>query len=146
MSLAPGEEAVLAEVESRLRRSDPRLAAKLALFGYRSGRGPSGEALSPWRGRRRQIARKVILFSMVIAVVVIGTALAMRATRGDRSATVACRQGRSSTRLWWPGFCRPLTCPKGQPGISDPQYPPADIGQASCRQTTLIPDGSTSGP
>lgn len=144
MSLAPGEEKVLAEVEARLRRSDPRLAAKLALFGYRSGRGPAREALSPWRGRRRQIVRKCILLSTLIAVVVMGTALAMRATRGERAATVACQHGRSTTRLWWPGFCRPLTCRKGQHPLVYPPYPAMAASQTPCRKN-ILPVGSPRG-
>ena len=132
MSLAPAEEQVLADLEAKLRWSDPRLAAKLALFSYRTGRGPAAEALSPWRGQHEQAIRWIVVLLAVVAVIVLGTALAAKTGRADRSVIQACRTGRSATRLWWPGFCRPLTCHRGQH-----PYPPLAGGHANCRQVVL---------
>jgi hypothetical protein len=78
MSLAPGDEQVLAEIEDRLRRSDLRLAARLAVFRRRAthrGRGPAtGERISPWLPRRRRggwLALLALVCSVVIAASVV---------------------------------------------------------------------------
>jgi hypothetical protein len=49
MSLAPFEQQILTDIETRLRRSDPKLAARLALFRRHAsrGQGPARELLSP---------------------------------------------------------------------------------------------------
>ena len=74
MSLAPGEQQTLTEIESRLRRSDPKLAARLALFGRRAlrGKGPAAELLSPWRARPRWAIRIALLAVLLCAGAVLG--------------------------------------------------------------------------
>jgi hypothetical protein len=73
MSLAPGEQQVLAEIESRLRRSDPALAARLAVFRRhaRRGRGPARELLSPWRARPSHAIRFLVIAITIILAIVI---------------------------------------------------------------------------
>jgi hypothetical protein len=79
MSLAPSEQHVLAEIESRLRRSDPALAARLALFRRRAsrGRGPARERLSTWRTRPSRAIR-LLLITITIIVAIVVTVLAAR--------------------------------------------------------------------
>jgi hypothetical protein len=74
MSLAPGEEMMLSEIENRLRRSDPRLAARLAVFRRRAlrGKGPVREFLSPWRARPLWAARLTLLAVLLCVGVVLG--------------------------------------------------------------------------
>lgn len=77
MSLAPGEEQELAGIEDRLRRSDLKLAALLAIFSRRAARrgwGPAGDRISPWRARRGRgswFALGIVVLSMVIAASVV---------------------------------------------------------------------------
>jgi Protein of unknown function (DUF3040) len=82
MSLAPSEQHILAGIESRLRRSDPKLAARLALFRRRAdrGRGPARELLSPWRTRPSRAIRFLVIAITIIAAIVI-TVLAARSGR-----------------------------------------------------------------
>ena len=74
MSLAPGEQQTLTEIESRLRRSDPKLAARLALFRRRAlrGKGPAREFLSPWRARPRWAIRIALLAVLLCAGAILG--------------------------------------------------------------------------
>lgn len=76
-SLAPGERQILAEIENRLRWSCPALAARLALFRWRAGRGrgPAGESLSPWRARPAKA-----IWTLVLVVVVTSAILGMGLT------------------------------------------------------------------
>lgn len=91
MSLAPGEEQVLAEIESRLRWSDPRLAARLALFGRRGFRepGPARERLSPWRARRSRAIR-IVLLAVTVSLAVAALALSVYASQSGDAAPRAC--------------------------------------------------------
>ena len=53
VSLAPSEEQMLTEIEDRLRRSDLKLAARLAIFRWTlNTSGPARECLSPGRPTR----------------------------------------------------------------------------------------------
>jgi hypothetical protein len=72
MSLAPSEQQILAEIENRLRRSDPGLAARLALFSRRAARrkGPVRERLSPWRAGHRHLMRIVVVAATAVAAIV----------------------------------------------------------------------------
>ena len=58
MGLAPHEQRVLAGIERSLRRSDPRLAARLASFTAltRGSAIPRWECLAPWWLRLRRLA------------------------------------------------------------------------------------------
>ena len=133
MRLAPGEERVLAEIEARLRWSDPRLAAKLVLFGHRPGRGPTSELVSPW-GRRRRQAIRILVLSAVIVMTVVGTAVAMRSGRAGRSDLVACRARPSATSIWPPSFCRLAPCQGRSRASLYPQFPSTGAGPTDCRQ------------
>jgi hypothetical protein len=98
MSLAPSEEQRLAEIESKLRWSDPRLAARLAMFRRHAAgrRGPAREPVSPWRASprgarpgRRWVAWALLAASIILAVLFI--ALAGR----SGPAPASCTAGRS---------------------------------------------------
>jgi hypothetical protein len=98
MSLAPRQEQRLAEIESKLRWSDPWLAARLAMFRRRAAgrRGPAREPVSPWRASprgarpgRRWIAWALLAASIILAVLFI--ALAAR----SGPAPASCADGRS---------------------------------------------------
>jgi hypothetical protein len=74
MSLVPGEEQMLTEIESRLRRSDLKLAARLAVFRRRAfrGEGPAKEFLSPWRARPLWAIRIALLAVLLCAGAILG--------------------------------------------------------------------------
>lgn len=80
MSLAPGEQETLTEIENSLCRSDPRLAAMFAVFSRQifGRQGPVRELLSPWRPRSRQIMKIVLLVVAIICVfaVIVGIVMA----------------------------------------------------------------------
>lgn len=78
MSLAPSEQRTPTDIEARLRRSDPKLAARLALFRRHASRGPgpARELLSPWRVPRRRRAVWVLLIAAALAVTILSLALA----------------------------------------------------------------------
>jgi hypothetical protein len=82
MSLAPGDQETLAEIENSLCGSDPRLAAMFADFGRQiSGRqGPSREPLSPWRPGLRRTAGMILVIVLALGAIctVLGIALASR--------------------------------------------------------------------
>ena len=82
MSLAPGEQETLTEIENSLCRSDPSLAAMFADFSRQTfGRqGPVRESLSPWRpGLRRTMGMTLLIITALGAMcVVLGIALASR--------------------------------------------------------------------
>lgn len=65
MSLAPGEERELAEIEQRLCRSDLRLAARLAIFSRRAIR----------RGARRRPGNWLTLLTLASTIAVAGVVL-----------------------------------------------------------------------
>jgi Protein of unknown function (DUF3040) len=111
MSTAPSEQQVLAEIESRLRRSTPALAARLALLRRHAGRGrgPAREPLSPWRARRRLSAVNgimVLLAAVVLAVLIIG--LLAACFRQPHRAAAAIREIPAARRQ-----AQPLSCPAG---------------------------------
>src|SRR5947209_3381062 len=110
MSLAPAEQQVLAEIECRLRRSDPALAARLALFRRHAGRGrgPARERLSPWRARRPRAvnAMAVLLAAIVLAILAIGLVAAFI---GHPHRAAAAIRGIDAVRH----HAQPLCCPAG---------------------------------
>lgn len=69
MSLPPAEQQALARIESHLRRSDPRLAIMLEIFGRQpyQRKGPVGEGLSPWRPRARHLRLFALMALLAIA-------------------------------------------------------------------------------
>jgi hypothetical protein len=73
MSLAPFEQQILTDIETRLRRSDLKLAARLALFRRHAsrGQGPARELLSPWRAPCRRQAVWIVLAAVLVAVLLI---------------------------------------------------------------------------
>ncbi|HEX6522547.1 MAG TPA: DUF3040 domain-containing protein [Streptosporangiaceae bacterium] len=76
MSLAPGEERILTEIEQQLRRSDLRLAARLALFRhspFRKAQGPAEGRVSPWRAhpRRPRRTRRLALVAAMVSTLAI---------------------------------------------------------------------------
>lgn len=71
MSLAPSEQQTLAEMESRLRWSDPKLAARLALF-------------------RRRASGRILVLAVAIAVAVLGLALAGHGGQPHGAAAAMC--------------------------------------------------------
>lgn len=81
MSLAPDEQETLAVIETQLRKSDPRLAAKFAIFAHQVFRrkGPVRELVTPWRvAARRRIRHTMITIVILLSLlgVVIGLLLA----------------------------------------------------------------------
>ena len=74
MSLASGEQQMLTEIETLLRRSDPKLAARLALFRRRTlrGKGPTREFLSPWRARPLWAIRIALLAVLLCVGAILG--------------------------------------------------------------------------
>jgi cytochrome c-type biogenesis protein CcmH/NrfG len=108
MSTAPGEQQVLAEIESRLRRSDPALAARLALFRRHAGRGRgAARAPSPSGGPRRRLSAVngviVLLAAVLLAVVIIGL---LACFRQPHRAAAAIREIPAARRQ-----AQPLSCP-----------------------------------
>jgi Protein of unknown function (DUF3040) len=81
MGLAPGEEQTLTEIESRLRRSDPGLAAMFTAFSSQvvCRQGPVRELLSPWRPGSKRVLRSVLLASLA-ALLVLGIVLGFLVT------------------------------------------------------------------
>jgi hypothetical protein len=73
MSLAPSEREALARIESSLRSSDPRLAARMATFTVLASRRriPHWKCLSPWRLQIKRII-VVIIATAAAALVVLG--------------------------------------------------------------------------
>jgi hypothetical protein len=73
MSLAPSEREALARIESSLRSSDPRLAARMATFTALASRRriPRWKCLSPWRLRIRRLIPLAVA-TAVAALVVLG--------------------------------------------------------------------------
>lgn len=79
MSLAPSEEEELVEIEIRLRRSDLKLAARLAIFSrqaLRRGGGSAGERISPWRARSRRGSWFALMFVSLTVVIAVSVLLA----------------------------------------------------------------------
>jgi Protein of unknown function (DUF3040) len=73
VSLAPGEEQMLTEIEDRLRRSDLKLAARLAIFRWSlNTSGPARERLSPWRARPAWAIRTALLTLLLCACAAAG--------------------------------------------------------------------------
>ncbi len=82
MSLAPGERQALARIESQLRRSDPKLAVMLTLFGRRAFRrkGPGRERISPWHPHARRLRLAVMAAATVALGVLFGMAISSHST------------------------------------------------------------------
>ncbi len=82
MSLAPGERQALARIESQLRRSDPKLAVMLTLFGRRAFRrtGPVRERISPWHPHARRLWLAVMAAATVALGVLFGMAFSSHST------------------------------------------------------------------
>lgn len=71
MSLAPDEQKTLTVIETQLRKSDPRLVAKFALFATQVFRrkGPVRERVTPWRvAHHRRIRHMVISFVLLLSL------------------------------------------------------------------------------
>ncbi len=71
MSLAPGEQRALTEIESRLRESDPQLDAMFARFASKGprGRGEARELLSSWRSFPTELTR-IIAVAVGVALLI----------------------------------------------------------------------------
>jgi hypothetical protein len=111
MGLAPREQRLLAGIEQSLRRSDPRLAARLATFTeLTSGSAvPRWECLSPWWLRLRRLA---LLTAGAAAAVLFVAALVfgqVRYASGASKVTCSVAAGRLS-------ICQPAGRPPGHPG------------------------------
>lgn len=78
MSLAPAEEQALAQIESRLRRSDPKLALMLKALARRplAHKGPARERISPWRPHPRRLRLAAVALVVLALGVLWGIVLA----------------------------------------------------------------------
>ena len=74
MGLAPAEQQMLTEIENWLRRSAPKLAARLALVRRSTlrGKGPARECLSPWRARPLRAIRIALLAALLCVGAMLG--------------------------------------------------------------------------
>ena len=104
MSLAPSEQQRLTEIESRLRRSDPRLAVMLARFAIE--RAQERPVLSCQRGsppERRSPARMFILIATVITLIMTFVAMAVTvASRADQARGGHGQSTRPAASLYSP--------------------------------------------
>lgn len=84
MSLAPGEQETLTEIENSLCRSDPRLAAMFAVFSKQifGRQGPVRELLSPWRPSSRRFMKLFLLVVVVICFCAIVAGIVMTSHGG----------------------------------------------------------------
>lgn len=87
MSLAPGEQQRLTEIESQLRRSDPGLAVMLARFATHDGQERPVLSCQPGRPpERRSPARMLILIATVVTLIITCAAMAVTAaSHADRA-------------------------------------------------------------
>ena len=94
MSLAPSERQALATIEDSLRRTDPRLAAKLATFNVlvTRRRFRRWKSLSPWRLHVRPVIKMAVALAALGLLILIVTVFShpgpRRGSRGGCSATV----------------------------------------------------------
>lgn len=101
MSLAPGEQRTLTEIENHLRRSDPRLVAMFGLLsagGVRPVMRPSSTELQGPHGRPRLIILAVVGMALIIACI----AMAMNSASHAVSAHAGHGPGTSSTSRAYP--------------------------------------------
>jgi hypothetical protein len=84
MSLAPGEQETLTEIEHSLCRSDPRLAAMFAVFSRQifARQGPVRELLSPWRPRSRRFMKLFLLVVVIMCLCAIVAGIVMTSHSG----------------------------------------------------------------
>jgi hypothetical protein len=89
MSLAPGEQRALAEIENSLKQSDPALADLLSDFNQMvlPGALPRRERLSPWRSRLKDIT-PLAMVMFVLGLLVLG--LAFLSNIGQRGTGALC--------------------------------------------------------
>jgi len=129
MGLAPHEQRVLAGIEQSLRRSDPRLAARLATFTAMTAGSavPRWERLSP-RRLRLGVRRLAVLTAGTAAAALFVAALVLGQithTTGARQVTCGAAGGRLS-------ICEPAGGPSGHPArYADPARAPADQAAAA---------------
>lgn len=105
MSLAPGEQQALAQIESRLRSCDPGLALMLDQFGRKVAERSARQAAGRSRWPRTMAARTRIsglrarvrlprLLAIAAAIVLLGALWAIVLTRSNQpSPARACRLG-----------------------------------------------------
>ena len=99
MSLKPGEQKALAAIEDALRRTDRRLAARLATFTMLTagGRVPRWKCLSPWRLRlRRHLG--LLLAVVAVCTVVLTVILFSHSSHPHASLTGSCGYAISQVR------------------------------------------------
>jgi hypothetical protein len=84
MSLAPGEQETLTEIENSLCRSDPRLAAMFAVFSRQifGRQGPVRELLSPWRPSSRRFMKLLLLAVAIMCLCAIVAGIVMTSHGG----------------------------------------------------------------
>lgn len=70
MSLSPGEREALSEIEGRLTRSDPRLAAMLARWPDQRARGWPARLPGPARWRRAKEPTRILVVAVGLALVI----------------------------------------------------------------------------
>ncbi|HLI36362.1 MAG TPA: DUF3040 domain-containing protein [Streptosporangiaceae bacterium] len=89
MSLAPGEQRALAEIENSLEQSDPALADLLSDFNRMvlPGALPRLERLSPWRSRLKDITPLAVVM-VVLGLLILG--LAFLSSIGQRGTGALC--------------------------------------------------------
>jgi DUF3040 family protein len=81
MGLVPGEQRTLAEIESQLRRSDPRLAVMFASFAADGARRrPLRDRLAARRPASLSRARLIVLIVTSVTLIVTCVAVAIAAT------------------------------------------------------------------
>lgn len=125
MSLAPGEQQALTEIEVRLRAGDPRLARLLDQFGHspaspEPGYPPASQETPPGRylARVAPAARLPRLLVIVGIVVALGLFWAVVLIRGKEPAVRSCGSaGVQVTR------CQPAGSGHGQPAAGWNQAP-----------------------
>jgi hypothetical protein len=117
MSLTPGEQETLAEMESQLRRTAPALVAMFTFFAEaRQGELPGREVLpqrglAPTRPARKFRIRAIMLLAACAALMITCIVLGALAGSGTSSPPVKCGLGASPDSVYSPG-CLSLSLPR----------------------------------